>query len=406
MKKVLVIAAAAILATAGTSFAFHGGGVAHCDGCHSMHAGNGNGRFLSQGPSLTNAADPSSVCLNCHNGAARYHVNSDDGSNTNEGGDFHWTRQDNSYTYYNRGVRSVDPNQKGHNILAADFGLNNDANLTAAPGGSYLSAGFACTSCHDPHGQVNGGTKNGMAPISVSGSYGEVPDAGTIAGNYRLLWDSSKVGFSEDAPIARANSYDGASVQYGAGMSGWCANCHLGFYTQNTNAGMHPTDVAPPATYNSYIATGNFNGQQASAYDPLVPIERGGVTASSELPDPTDPLTAGVGTNGTTAVMCLTCHRAHASAFDNALRFDYTTSEFIAESWFTQGQDGVIDDPDGIPESGDEVIGDITNRPADTAAPYYKHGEKVDVANDPVAAWDGGYGHYQRSLCNKCHVKD
>lgn len=408
MKKLLIVALSILFSfcLSGVALAFHGGGVAHCDGCHSMHAGSGNeGRFISQGPSLTNASDPSSVCLNCHNGAARYHVNSADGSNTNEGGDFHWT-QDNGYTYYNRGVRQVDPNQKGHNMLAADFGLTNDANLTMAPGGSWLAAGFGCTACHDPHGQAGGGTVGSADPISVSGSYGAVPAEGTQAGNYRLLYDSYRVNFNNDAPIARANSYDGASVQYGSGMSGWCANCHNGFYTQSASGGMHPTDKAPPSTYDSYVATGNFTGTQATAYDPLVPIERGGVAASSDLPDPTDSATAGFGTTGTSQVMCLTCHRAHASAFDNALRFDYTTSEFIAESWYTLGRDGVVDDPDGVPDSGDEVIGDITNRPAATAAPYYKHGTKIDVANDPVAPWDGGYGHYQRSLCNKCHVQD
>jgi hypothetical protein len=419
MKKLFIIATAILFSfcLSGVALAFHGGGVAHCDGCHSMHAGSGNSRFVSQGPSLTNGSDPSSTCLNCHNGAARYHVNSADGSNTNEGGDFHWT-QDNGYTYYNRGLRAVNFNNKGHNMNAADYGLAGDSDLTAAPGGSFLSADLGCTSCHDPHGQKNGGTANGMAPISVSGSYGADPDPGTIAGNYRILYDSFKVGFSEDAPIARANSYDGASVQYGAGMSGWCANCHLGFYAQTSSGGMHPTDVAPPSTYNSYVATGNFTGAAASAYDPLVPIERGGVTASSELPDPTDQAAAGYGINGTgnEQVMCLTCHRAHASAFDNALRFDYTTSEFIAESWFTLENTAVCDDgfggtwvdDDGVAgcSSGDTGYIGATNLPGATAAPYYKHGTAIDVANDPVAAWDGGYGHYQRSLCNKCHVKD
>lgn len=423
MKKTLMILTAIFfsLCLSGVAFAFHGGGVAHCDGCHSMHAGNGNeGRFVNQGPSLTNGSDASSTCLNCHDGAARYHVNSADGSNTNEGGDFHWT-QDNGYSYYNRGLRAVDNNNKGHNMLAADFGLANDANLATAPGGGAPSAGFGCTSCHDPHGQAGGGTANGALPISVSGSYGAVPDAGTQAGNYRLLFDSNKEFFSEDAPIARANSYDGASVQYGAGMSLWCGNCHSGFYNNGSAAsGMHPTDVAPPSTYDGYIATGNFTGVQASSYDPLVPIERGGVAASSELPDPTDSATAGFGTTGTSQVMCLTCHRAHASAFDNALRWDYTTSEFIAESWNTLDGSVEVDDTAGglIVDAAGLNPGDVgyvdtynqvtvnANLPATTAATYYKHGDAIDVAIDAVASWDGGYGHYQRSLCNKCHVQD
>ncbi|SHJ27161.1 doubled CXXCH domain-containing protein [Malonomonas rubra DSM 5091] len=390
MKKSLMIISAIFfsLCLTGTAFAFHGGGVAHCDGCHSMHAGNGNDRFGAQGPSLTNGSDASSTCLNCHDGSARYHVNSAGGDNTNEGGDFHWTA-DNGYAFVQRGnVVAINNNNFGHNMLAADFGLANDTDLAAAPGGGFPSAGFGCTGCHDPHGQAGGGTIGGALPISVSGSYGEVPAAGTQAGNYRILYDSNRVGFAEDAPIARANSYDGASVQYGDGMSGWCANCHLGFYTQSASGGMHPTDVAVPATYDSYVATGNFTGVNATAYDPLVPIERGGVTASSELPDPEVAADAGFGTTGTSQVMCLTCHRAHASPFENALRWDYTTSEFIAENWtHLTGTGAVLPDPA-------------------VAALYYKHGTVVDVALDPQNPWDGGYGEYQRSLCNKCHVQD
>ena len=379
MRKLFIISTAILfsLCLTGIAFAFHDGGVAHCDGCHAMHGG------AASGPSLTTGSDPSSTCLNCHNGAARYHVNSTDGSNTNEGGDFHWT-VDNGYTYVVRGSTiPFDYDNAGHNMLAADFGMLNDATLTVAPGGSFPAAGLGCTSCHDPHGQAQGGTLGGAPPISVSGSYGEVPEAGTIAGNYRILFDSNKVGFGEDAPIARANSYDGAFVQYGSGMSGWCANCHTSFYANSASGGMHPTDVAVPATYNSYVATGNFTGTFDTAYDPLVPFERG-ATASSDLPDPTnaDGL-ADDGVDGSSQVMCLSCHRAHASAFENALRADQTEA-FIAESWVY-----------------------LTSNVPATAAPYYKGGVAIDVADPGTGTpFTDGYGHYQRALCNKCHVQD
>ena len=379
MKKLLIISTAILFSfcLTGIAFAFHDGGVAHCDGCHSMHSG------AASGPSLQKGSDASSTCLNCHNGAARYHVSSADGSNTNEGGDFHWT-VDNGYTYVVRGsTRTFDFDNAGHNMLAADFGMVNDATLTVAPGGSYPAAGLGCSSCHDPHGQANGGTAGGALPISVSGSYGAVPDVGTQAGNYRILFDSNKVGFAEDAPIARANSYDGAFVQYGSGMSGWCANCHTSFYSNSAAGGMHPTDVAVPTTYNSYVATGNFTGDVATAYDPLVPIERGITTASSDLPDPEDAATAGRGAEGAAQVMCLSCHRAHSSAFGNALRGDMTEA-FLAETWISLG----------------------SSVPA-TAAPFYKGGVSIDVADAGTGnPFTDGYGHYQRSLCNKCHVQD
>jgi len=382
--KSLGIIAGFLLLSAGSAFAFHGGGVAHCDGCHSMHNSTDNLRSGdASSASLMKGSDASSTCLNCHNGAARYHVSSANGSNTNEGGDFHWVK-DNGYTFVEHGnTITVDYNNKGHNVIAADYSMAADPNVERAPGGSYLAANLGCSSCHDPHGQAQGGTSGGAPPISVSGSYGEAPATGTIAGNYRLLFDSAQTRFVEYAPIARASGYDGASVQYGSGMNGWCYNCHMNFYTTSYSR-MHPVDRSVPATYNSYVATGNFTGTYATGYDPLVPLERGVTTGSWDLPDPTDSVTAGEGANGTEKIMCLTCHRAHASAFDNALRWDHT-SELLAESWVYL-QSNV----------------DLT-----VAAPYYKHGVIIDVA-DPGngSPFTDGYGPYQRSLCNKCHVQD
>ena len=79
-----------------TAFAFHNGGVAHCDGCHTMHNSE-NGQSIIEGgvagvtgDSLTKGIDPSSTCLTCHVGAGSFHVLSEDGSNMTPGGDFYW----------------------------------------------------------------------------------------------------------------------------------------------------------------------------------------------------------------------------------------------------------------------------------------------------------------------------
>ena len=351
----------------GTAFAFHGGGVAHCDGCHSMHNTSDNARSGSAtSPDLMKGSDASSTCLNCHNGVARYHVNSANGANVNQGGDFFWISDSAVHDQNVRGnIVTYDPDNKGHNVIALDFGLTQDATLTAAPGGVYPANTLGCTSCHDPHGQVNGGTANGTAAISVSGSYGAAdPTDGSIHGNYRLLDDSIAA-----APVATANSYDGKFVDYGTGMSGWCAGCHLDF---DTATNMHPTNVPVPVSYNKYVASGDFTGDVATAYDALVPFERG-IDDGSLLDDQS---TAGVST-GNEVVMCLSCHRAHASAFDNALRWDNTT-EFLDHS-------AILNEA-------------TTTLMADGAIPYYKGGVAVDIATE--------YGPWQRQLCNKCHQQD
>lgn len=355
----------------GSAFAFHGGGVANCDGCHSMHNSADNARAGSAtAPSLMKGSDASSTCLNCHAGAGGYHMASDTGAGMSQGGDFFWVKPAALHDVDVRGTAVWnDPDNSGHNIIAADFGMAVDATNVTAPGGIMPSNTLGCTSCHDPHGQVNGGTANGTAAISVSGSYGAAdPVDGSIHGNYRLLGDTGYKQITSPAPVARANGFSGTAVDYGTGMSSWCLSCHP-LYNDNVN--MHPTNVSVPAAYNSYVASGDFTGDVTTAYDALVPIERG--VADGSLLDETS--TAGVA--GAEQVMCLSCHRSHASAFNNMLRWD-NGEEFLVDS---------------------AILNELTTTlVADGAVPYYRNGGEVDIATE--------YGQYQRQLCNKCHAKD
>ncbi len=389
------IAALAAILTVGladTATALHSGGVAHCDACHSMHNSPDNPVTGTPNSLLLKGSDASSTCLNCHRGSAgSYHILTTTGGSFSPGGDFFWLSANYTNVVRNNPVAS-DPDQFAHNVIAADYGLTVDGNNAAAPGGTYPSSLLSCASCHDPHGQVNGGTANGMDPISVSGSYGGVPAPGTIAGNYRLLGDAY-YGLA-DAPIAVTKSYsdtDGSTVTtpadpndpnsvdqyavahpaYGKGMSEWCAACHSQYIN---NSQKHPAGNGEflngqAANYNSYVATGDFTGTQATSYSSLVPFELQttdkavllAATTSTQGPDSTD------------NVMCLTCHRAHASAFNNITRWN-TEDELLAE---------------GFPTAANLVtIGAVAN------ADYYGR----DIATT--------YGEYQRSLCNKCHTKD
>ena len=366
--KILLALVAGLFLMSGTAFAFHDGGVAHCDGCHSMHNTADNPRTGSAtSANLMKGSDASSTCLNCHNGTGGYHVSSTVGDNMKAGGDFFWVKPTSIYDTTTSHYTVPAPSQRGHNVIAADFGLVQDDVLAQAPGGTYPANTLGCTSCHDPHGQKNGGTANGGAAIIASGSYGgdsTLLPAGETYGNYRILNEDVAA-----APVARANGSDGASVDYGSGMSTWCAGCHTNF---NTATNMHPVNVAVPVAYNAYVKTGDFTGDVATAYDPLVPFERG--VTNGALLDETS--TAGVST-GTEVVMCLSCHRAHASAFANSLRWDNKVA-FMPESAI-------------LNESTTTLV-------ANGAIPYYANGVAVDVV--------AKYGEYQRQLCNKCHVKD
>ena len=65
----LVIMAATLITfgLGGTALAFHDGGVAHCDGCHTMHNSVDGATVTTgadPGTSLTIGSDASSTCLN------------------------------------------------------------------------------------------------------------------------------------------------------------------------------------------------------------------------------------------------------------------------------------------------------------------------------------------------------
>lgn len=383
----LVCGATSFITLSAEVYAFHDGGVGACNGCHTIHNSPGNpvapGAISTS--KLMKASDPSSICLNCHAGpgsSTSSSVFSPDGSATTPGGDFYWLTKTFIWP-----TGSSSGQSHGHNIIARDFGLLQDSRLIQAPGGTYQAAFLGCTSCHDPHGRVNGGVKSGMPPVSKTGSYGSVPSPLTVSGNYRLLGDSQYTGgglalgykFIQDAPIARqsdTNNYgesDTSHVDYGSGMSEWCTNCHSDMLNNEHGAGAgfeHPSGDSAKLeqsfidTYNSYLKTGDLAGVVDTAYLQFVPFERG--VQDRTLLDPNN--TRGPDANSN--VMCLTCHRAHASAFRAIGRWDFD-AVLLADSHPAVGDSGV---------TGSDVLNSYYGR---------------DIA--------GEFGSGQQSFCEKCH---
>jgi predicted CXXCH cytochrome family protein len=360
---------------------FHSGGAGACNGCHIIHqTQSGPGQMLLQ------ASDPSSICLNCHagpGGSGNVSVFSPDGSAMTPGGDFYWLTRTFSW------VGGQSPGYShGHSIVARDYNLVQDPMLLNAPGGSYPAARLGCTSCHDPHGKVGGGTEKGGPAVSGSGSYGDHPFSGTSSGNYRLLGDSDYSGgatatgysFTTDAPVARQSSInrfgesDLSHVDYGSGMSEWCGNCHSGILNSSHEAGggtfEHPAGNNEKLEsdlinlYNTYIRTGELSGNAATSYLQFVPFERG--VQDPALLDPNS--TRGPDANAN--VMCLTCHRAHASAFENSGRWDFKVP-LLSQSH--------------------PALGDAGATASDVYFSYY--GRDITVE----------FGSGQRQFCEKCH---
>ena len=295
--KFLKIAFATAFAFAfGNAYAFHSGGVAECEGCHSMHnsfEGSANVTGMAQfasGPFLLKATTQSGACLNCHNSAdtapTGYHI-STDGSllhfdaatgagNYNgpveqtPGGDFAWLKSTRTGSIRRAPVTWAGERQ-GHNIIAPDFQYYQDTTQLVAPGGSYPRGQLHCSSCHDPHGKyrrfADGTVGTTGLPIFNSGSYTSStgPVAGVSAvGVYRLLAGVGyapkslrdaglgALAFTAVSPDAVApSSYNAANtliagnstgasdrVAYGRGMSEWCANCHTQLLRESYTSGM------------------------------------------------------------------------------------------------------------------------------------------------------------------------
>jgi predicted CXXCH cytochrome family protein len=417
----LVVVAAALLALglAGTASAFHGGGVAECVGCHSMHSAAAGGSFLLVG------SDQSSTCLSCHEhagdtGPSSYHISTAPADmaagvppkQRTPVGDFGWLKK--TYTTTIRGeAYNEDGATHGHNIIAADKGYVIDPVNATAPGGTFPSGQLACSSCHDPHGQfrrLSTGTiaKTG-APIIASGSYAtsstpgyaEPPAAGTALGVYRLLAGSgyTKGGATfTGVPAAKApSSYNRTEattqtrIAYGTTTTGghvswsqWCATCHPNMHSSGNY--VHPTDETLGSTvaanYKSYVKSGDMTGDGINGFSSLVPfIQNSGdyavlaanaVTNDSKLTGP----------GSTDQVSCLSCHRAHASGWLHALRFN-VEGEFMVYNSLYPGTDTT-------PTSAQFHLGRTS---AETQAAYYDR---------PVTQ----FASYQRVLCNKCHAKD
>jgi hypothetical protein len=425
MTRWLRIAAALALALAAAlARAFHDGGIAACEGCHSMHVKQD---APTSGPTLLIGSDASSTCLVCHASSVpgSYQVMTTNVApgqpplQYTPGGDFAWLLK--SYGWLGTSGLETSPGERhGHSVNAVDFGLFSDTERTTAPGGSYPSDKLGCVSCHDPHGRyrVNGDASVSTSgkPIVASGSYGGAalrqPSSTGSVGTYRLLAGSgyapasagAVVPFSTYPPVALAPSTYNRSersfdvrVAYGSGMSEWCANCHGAIHTpaatNTTSKFQHPAGatarLAPggeASIYNQYVRTGDLTGTQARSYTSMVPYEEGTTDrltlASHAVSDGT--VVSGP-TTGSESVTCLSCHRAHATAWDHATRWNMPASSTIVfgGSW------------PGVDATGDARL------PANAQGRTRAETRAAMYDRDP-----GVYASFQRVLCNKCHAKD
>jgi len=368
-------------------------------------------------------SDNSSTCLSCHmnandTGPSSYHVSTVDAKlgtgmsplQRGPAGDFGWLKK--SYSWGTGADQNELGERHGHNIIAADFGFAVDSKWTTSPGGAsnaYPSSQLACSSCHDPHGKgrrlSDGSYAFTGAPIIGSGSYDNspTPAAGEAVGLYRLLRTPLYTGWTA-YPIAVApSSYNRTEaatqtrVAYGHSTDGvntwgkWCATCHADMHSSGRDGLTHPVDVQLGDTiaglYNSYKKSGDLTGTQGTAYLSLVPFAENtsDITILKTHAKNDDSVLTGPSTSD--RVMCLSCHRAHASGFNNMLRFDQGY-EFMVKGGQYIGYDNPL-----VGTSGRGPTQSRNKTIAEWQAAYYDRPASI-------------FATYQRVLCNKCHAKD
>jgi predicted CXXCH cytochrome family protein len=363
--KFLILAAAAVLVMGTPALAFHDGGVAACNGCHTMH-NSSNGvamNYTAAGvlggtqpgtgfPDLLLFANKSDTCLRCHgNNTASYGVWSADPVAPNVaranrgGGDFVFLQETNINDGHGGAPNPILGYASGHNVISGIKNTAADPVLTTSPGGTFPAADLACTSCHDPHG---------------TSSYRLLYQAGQRVDTAVYTATIEAEGIALSTTVGETPTNHNA---YKSGYSAWCGTCHGNFH-QKSGSLIHPSgeplgsDIA--TAYNLYKGTADCIANPPTAGLPC----GSGVAATAYLPqvpfvDASATITSTAGPTSNSQVACVTCHRSHATSAPNAGRWDFNILGIAT--------DGNISGSYKIPNP---------------------------------------YDDYQRSLCNKCHSKD
>jgi hypothetical protein len=189
----------------------------------------------------------------------------------------------------------------------------------------------------------------------------------------------------------RSEAINDVRVAYGRYSADWCANCHSAMHSElSVVAGgfVHPIRALGStiaANYNAYVKTGDLTGGTGDkAFTSMVQFQVDNENDNSKLEALT---TSTKGPSATDRVNCFSCHRAHASGWDSMTRWT-NANEFL-----------VLGEADGTP-----VYPGIDSPVDDPAAAQGRSQAEIQKTFYDRPA--NKYSAWQRSLCNKCHVKD
>jgi hypothetical protein len=367
----------------GTTGLYHSYENLPCGDCHSLH-GSGNSS-AGQAPLLhkNNIAD---LCLSCHMKGNETPTTADLPSVKDSGwlapivmtldgvdpsgiampsGDFYWANNDPKKGHNPAYTKGAATSQ----LMKADAILGSNP-----PGGSLNEGGWSCNSCHGIHDRFGADVSawrqvlrkiNGVCVTGDVSGYGvETTNGDCIQNqNYEPVKSNSRgdlqgVGYitarKDGNPLESADLFadesDTNKNTYRGGFSSLCSACHGNFHggnsetrnasNNNTRSGgswiRHPANIKMNetrsnygiSTYTAVITNKQGTNPNPVGYDwkyPLVQPDNN-FMVKSKAASVNDLSTA----IGDSRIMCLTCHKAHATKYDNMTRWDTGTHSFIA----------------------------------------------------------------------------
>jgi hypothetical protein len=336
-----------------------------CSNCHTMHNSQNGTIIVTEGPQpyLLNKFG----CLGCHGQIPGGSYNIIPLGNVPQvlhaaatdlaGGNF----------AYIAGVKKpatgTDSNTAGHNVVDTGV-IDTDYAAVGAiiPPGDQHSVGddiklnnFTCSGIYGCHGAravtdkfiAIKGAHHTDDTVLKFGSIAEGNQGSSTGLSYRFL---NGVHGGEDSDWQATtsstdhNEYKGAismgtssaTAPAGNTISGLCAECHGYFHGTGSDECSsaspwlrHPTDIVLPSDTNKDYRLYNSGTGTNNPYSLVAPVARAD-SLDNNYTTPKGTVTPG---SNDAIIMCLSCHRAHASPYFKMMRWDY-------KGWPTSGTNG------------------------------------------------------------------
>lgn len=302
-----------------TDAGFHGTGLI-CNKCHTMHASeNGvlptmpgdTAPMTGPNPYLLYKANVTDLCLVCHD--------EQDGTPDVFGTDVNGlTERSAGFFAENVGVE----NPKGHNLGHNKIGPGDSLCDACHFGGDFNTAEIGCTDCHEAHGRDPNNPDyryRNLQSAYIPGSEPIIKAFVNPSATGLAVYEQSNIGY----PAPTTGTGDWREVTY------FCLDCHHTFsgylytredgienghpikhpVTDTLRGAWEPIDKYTGSTDPEHWVNGIGNGFEIDR----LPFMVSGATNydESKIVAPNN------------EVFCLTCHKAHGSDYESAMRWDY-----------------------------------------------------------------------------------